>query len=82
MELTDLAFVTKARLGDADAFRALVERYGRPLFRPGGEPRNIPLLIEMAKTTQNAGVRRQAMSSLAQSRDPRVLAFFEDVLKR
>ena len=42
----------------------------------------IPLLIEMAKTTQNAGVRRQAMSSLAQSRDPCVLAFFEDVLKR
>jgi DNA-directed RNA polymerase specialized sigma24 family protein len=33
MELTDLAFVTKARLGDADAFRALVERHGRPLFR-------------------------------------------------
>jgi RNA polymerase sigma-70 factor (ECF subfamily) len=33
MELTDLAVVTKARLGDADAFRALVERHGRPLFR-------------------------------------------------
>jgi len=33
MELTDLAFVTKARLGDADAFRALVERHSRPLFR-------------------------------------------------
>ena len=33
MELTDSAIVTKARLGDADAFRALVERHGRPLFR-------------------------------------------------
>ncbi|MGA2270519.1 MAG: sigma-70 family RNA polymerase sigma factor [Bryobacteraceae bacterium] len=33
MELTDSAFVTKARLGDADAFRALVERHSRPLFR-------------------------------------------------
>jgi hypothetical protein len=42
----------------------------------------IPLLIEVAKTTQNAGVRRRAMSSLGQSRDPRALAFFEDVLKR
>jgi hypothetical protein len=42
----------------------------------------IPPLIEVAKTTQNADVRRQAMSSLGQSRDPRVLAFFEDVLKR
>ena len=33
MELTDLAVVTKARLGDADAFRVLVERHSRPLFR-------------------------------------------------
>ena len=32
MELTDAAIVTKARLGDADAFRALVERHSRPLF--------------------------------------------------
>jgi len=50
---------------------------GEP-FLPGGE--GIPPLIEVAKTTQNAEVRKQAMSSLAQSRDPRVLAFFEDVL--
>jgi hypothetical protein len=41
----------------------------------------IPLLIEVARTTQNAGVRRQAMSSLGRSRDPRALAFFEEVLK-
>jgi hypothetical protein len=47
---------------------------------PDGE--GIPPLIEVARTTQNAEVRKQAMSSLAQSRDPRVLAFFEDVLKR
>ena len=33
MELTDRAFVTKARSGDADAFRVLVERHSRPLFR-------------------------------------------------
>ena len=33
MELTDSAIVTKARRGDADAFRALVERHSRPLFR-------------------------------------------------
>jgi hypothetical protein len=40
------------------------------------------VLIELAKTTQNAEVRKQAMSSLGRSRDPRALAFFEDVLKR
>jgi RNA polymerase sigma-70 factor (ECF subfamily) len=33
MEPTDLAIVARARLGDADAFRALVERHSRPLFR-------------------------------------------------
>jgi RNA polymerase sigma-70 factor (ECF subfamily) len=33
MELTDLGFVTKARAGDADAYRILVERHSRALFR-------------------------------------------------
>jgi RNA polymerase sigma-70 factor (ECF subfamily) len=33
MELTDAVFVTRARSGDADAFRTLVERHSRPLFR-------------------------------------------------
>ena len=32
MELTDIAIVAKARLGDASAFRVLVERHSRPLF--------------------------------------------------
>ncbi|HKE23094.1 MAG TPA: sigma-70 family RNA polymerase sigma factor [Bryobacteraceae bacterium] len=33
MELSDRAFVAKARSGDRDAFRALVERHSRALFR-------------------------------------------------
>jgi len=33
MELTDAAFVAKVRSGDPDAFRVLVERHGRALFR-------------------------------------------------
>src|SRR5215475_5330769 len=33
MELTDAAFVAKARSGDADAYRVLVERHSRSLFR-------------------------------------------------
>lgn len=33
MELTDCAAVGKARAGDPDAFRVLVERHGRSLFR-------------------------------------------------
>ncbi|HLK65911.1 MAG TPA: HEAT repeat domain-containing protein [Bryobacteraceae bacterium] len=41
----------------------------------------IPVLIQMVKTTQNAEVRKQAMNTLQNSRDPRAMAFFEDVLK-
>lgn len=33
MECNDLGLVTKARTGDNDAFRVLVERHSRPLFR-------------------------------------------------
>lgn len=33
MELTDATFVTRARSGDADAYRVLVERHSRALFR-------------------------------------------------
>src|SRR5437667_2491692 len=33
MELTDSGFVTKARAGDADAYRILVDRHSRSLFR-------------------------------------------------
>src|SRR6185369_14568172 len=33
MELTDAAIVARARSGDADAYRVLVERHSRALFR-------------------------------------------------
>ncbi len=33
MELTDRTDIARVRSGDADAYRALVERHGRPLFR-------------------------------------------------
>ena len=41
----------------------------------------IPVLIQMVKTTQNAEVRKQAMNTLQNSRDPRAVAYFEEVLK-
>lgn len=47
---------------------------------PDGE--GVPLLIQTVKTTQNAEVRKQAMSTLGNSRDPRAVAFFEEVLKK
>jgi RNA polymerase sigma-70 factor, ECF subfamily len=33
MEMTDAATVSRARAGDADAFRLLVERHSQPIFR-------------------------------------------------
>jgi hypothetical protein len=41
----------------------------------------VPMLIKLAKTHKNVDVRKQAMFWLGQSRDPRALQFFEDVLK-
>jgi hypothetical protein len=41
----------------------------------------VPLLINLAKTHKSYEVRKQAMFWLGQARDPRALAFFEDVLK-
>ncbi len=46
---------------------------------PDGE--GIPLLIQAIKTTKNPEVRKQAMNTLQGSRDPRAIAFFEEVLK-
>ncbi len=40
----------------------------------------VPKLIEVARTHRDAAVRRQAMFWLGQSRDPRALAFFEQIL--
>lgn len=42
----------------------------------------IPLLIKIAKTNQNPAVKKQAMFWLGQSKDPRALDFFAEVLAK
>jgi HEAT repeat protein len=42
----------------------------------------IPLLIKIAKTNQNPVVKKQAMFWLGQSKDPRALDFFAEVLAK
>ena len=42
----------------------------------------VPKLIEVARSNRNPAVRKQAIFWLGQSRDPRALAFFEEVLAR
>jgi hypothetical protein len=46
---------------------------------PAGE--GVPMLIQVARSNPNASVRKQAMFWLGQSKDPRALAFIEEVLK-
>lgn len=41
----------------------------------------VPLLIQVARTHKNAAVRKQAIFWLGQSRDPRALDFFEEILR-
>jgi hypothetical protein len=43
--------------------------------------RGIPLLIETARSNRSPAVRKKAMFWLGQSKDPRALAYFEEVLK-
>ena len=40
----------------------------------------VPKLIDVARSNRNPEVRKQAMFWLGQSRDPRALTFFEDIL--
>jgi HEAT repeat protein len=40
----------------------------------------VPLLIQIARTNANPVVRKQAMFWLGQSRDPRALQFFQEIL--
>jgi HEAT repeat protein len=41
----------------------------------------VPLLIDVARNNSNREVRKQAMFWLGQSKDPRAVAFFEQILK-
>lgn len=47
---------------------------------PNGE--GVPLLINVARTHSNPAVKKQAMFWLGQSRDPRALKFFEEILTK
>ncbi len=47
---------------------------------PSGQ--GVPKLIEIARTHSNPAVKKQAMFWLGQSKDPRALQFFEQVLAR
>ena len=41
----------------------------------------IPMLITLVRSSRDPAVRKQAMSALEQSKDPRALSFFEEILR-
>ena len=73
----------QAAISDAIANDPETEVKKRAVFAltqiPAGE--GVPLLIQVARNNQNAAVRKQAMFWLGQSKDPRALAYIEEVLK-
>jgi hypothetical protein len=46
---------------------------------PDGQ--GVPALIDLVKNSKSPDLRKRAMSALEQTRDPRALAFFEEVLR-
>jgi HEAT repeat protein len=70
--------ISSAVANDPD--RAVKERAVFALQQlPNGE--GVPLLIEVAKANPDPQVRKKAMFWLGQSKDPRALEFFAQVLK-
>jgi hypothetical protein len=46
-----------------------------------GRAEGVPLLIQLARTHRLPEIRRQAMFWLGQSKDPRAVDFFEEILR-
>lgn len=69
-----------ARIAESDPDRE-VRRRAISALHSLPDDQGVPALIRIAKTSQDPEIRRQSMSSLSQSRDPRALALFEEILK-
>ena len=69
-------------ISDAIANDPETEVKRRAVFALSQLPKSegVPLLIQVARTNTNPAVRKQAMFWLGQSRDPRALEFFQEIL--
>jgi hypothetical protein len=74
-----VAAITGAIASDPDT-----EVKKRAVFALSQLPKDegVPKLIEVARTNRNPAVRKQAMFWLGQSKDPRAVKFFEEILSR
>jgi hypothetical protein len=71
---------TLATIAESDPDRE-VRRRAISTLRSLPDDQGIPALIRMAKSSRDPEVRKEALSSLTQSRDPRALALFEEILQ-
>jgi HEAT repeat protein len=72
---------TMVAIADTDADSQVRQRAVSALqSMPDGQ--GIPSLIQIARNGKTPEVKKKAVQSLSQSRDPRALAFLEDVLKK
>jgi HEAT repeat protein len=69
-------------ISDAIANDPETEVKRRAVFALSQLPKDegVPRLIEVARTNSNPAVRKQAMFWLGQTRDPRAVKFFEEIL--
>jgi hypothetical protein len=69
-------------ISDAIAHDPETEVKRRAVFALSQLPRDegVPRLIEVARTNANPAVRKQAMFWLGQTKDPRAVSFFEEIL--
>ena len=72
---------TLASIADNDADSNVRQRAVSTLQgMPDGT--GIPALIQIARNGKSPEVKKKAVQSLSQSRDPRALSFLEDVLRK
>jgi hypothetical protein len=65
---------------ESDVDTAVVQRAVSGLARLPNDT-SVPLLIQIARTSKNTAARKQAVSALGQSSDPRAVAYIQEILK-
>ena len=82
----DLVVRSEPAGADADGIQFIRRGIGLPAAWPARvrqltPSEGMPELIKLARSHRDPVVRKQAMFWLGQSKDPRALTFFEDVLR-
>ena len=66
---------------ESDASDAVKQRAVQGIGRLPAED-STAMLIQLARTSTNPAVKKEAVSALGRSKDPRALAFLEDLIRK